>query len=69
LLKKLENEKFISKGYSFVEEVLFRLKKKGATFGEIPITFVDRKYGKSKINKKEAINAIIVFLRLGIFGS
>ncbi|MDR1479519.1 MAG: polyprenol monophosphomannose synthase [Planctomycetaceae bacterium] len=68
LLKKIVSDVFISKGYSFLEEVLFRLKKKNATFGEIPITFIDRQYGRSKIDKKEAIAAIIVFLRLGIFG-
>ncbi|MDR1484150.1 MAG: polyprenol monophosphomannose synthase [Planctomycetaceae bacterium] len=69
LLKALDMDKFISKGYSFMEEVLFRLKKKGATFAEVPIIFVDRLHGYSKINKKEAFNAILIFLRLGIFGS
>jgi dolichol-phosphate mannosyltransferase len=69
LLKRLDMGEFISKGYSFFEEVLFRLKKKGATFAEVPITFVDRVHGYSKINKKEALNAILIFLRLGIFGS
>ncbi|MDR2172034.1 MAG: polyprenol monophosphomannose synthase [Planctomycetaceae bacterium] len=68
-LKLICNEKFLSRGYSFCEEVLFRLNKKGAVFTEVPIIFVDRKYGKSKINKKEAINAILIFLRLGIFGA
>ncbi|MDR2761871.1 MAG: polyprenol monophosphomannose synthase [Planctomycetaceae bacterium] len=67
-LKSLDMDKFISRGYSFCEEVLFRLKKKNATFAETPIIFVDRQRGYSKINKKEAINAVLIFLRLGIFG-
>ncbi|MDR0392485.1 MAG: polyprenol monophosphomannose synthase [Planctomycetaceae bacterium] len=69
LLKTLDANKFISNGYSFFEEVLFRLKKKGATFAEIPIIFIERQHGYSKINKKEAINAFLIFIRLGIFGS
>jgi dolichol-phosphate mannosyltransferase len=68
-LKKIITEKFISKGYSFCEEILFRLKKKKATFAEIPIIFVDRQLGYSKINKKEAIDAILIIFRLAIFGS
>jgi dolichol-phosphate mannosyltransferase len=68
LLKMLDTDKFISNGYSFVEEVLFRLKKKGATFAEIPIIFLERQRGLSKINKKEAINAFLIFIRLGILG-
>lgn len=55
-----------SKGYSFFEELLFRLKQKGAHFAEIPITFTDRTRGTSKINRKEAIMAIWILFKLGI---
>ena len=67
-LKKLDFDKIISKGYSFQEEVLFRLRKVGATFAEVPIIFVDRRLGSSKINKKEAITALWLLFRIGIFG-
>lgn len=55
-----------SKGYSFFEEILFLLRRGGANMVEIPITFVDRKFGRSKINGKEAVKALGVILRLGL---
>ncbi len=67
-LKKLDFDKIVSKGYSFQEEILFRLRKVGASFVEVPIIFVDRRFGSSKINKKEAINALWLLFRIGIIG-
>ena len=68
LLKKLDQSAIVSKGYSFQEEVLYRLRKLGATFAEVPIIFVDRRFGTSKINKKETITALWLLFRIGIFG-
>ena len=36
-------------------EMMFRAKKLGYTVGEIPITFVDRLYGESKLGAQEII--------------
>ena len=55
-----------SKGYSFFEEILFLLHRDGAKMLEIPITFTDRKFGKSKINLREAVKAIGIIFRLGL---
>ncbi|MDO5579631.1 MAG: polyprenol monophosphomannose synthase [Planctomycetia bacterium] len=55
-----------SRGYSFFEEFLFRLKRKGASFAEIPILFTDRTRGESKINRKEAITAVWILFSLGM---
>jgi dolichol-phosphate mannosyltransferase len=68
VLKKISFTKIVSKGYSFQEEMLFHLKKAGATFAEVPIIFVDRRFGSSKINYKETLNALWILLRLGVFG-
>lgn len=65
-LKRLDFSSIKSKGYSFFEELLFRLQQKDASFAEIPIVFVNRVRGVSKINKKEAIKALWLILRLGI---
>lgn len=65
-LRKLDLAQIRSQGYSFFEEVLFRLKKRGATFREIPITFTDRVRGSSKINKKEALKALGLLIRIGL---
>ncbi|MEX2188766.1 MAG: polyprenol monophosphomannose synthase [Pirellulales bacterium] len=66
VLRKLDFAAIRSRGYSFQEEILWLLKRAGATFGEIPITFVERQYGQSKINSKEAYAALGVILRLGV---
>ncbi len=53
---QLDEVKFI--GYAFQIEMKFRAWKKGFKIKEIPITFVDRKEGQSKMSKgiiKEAI--------------
>lgn len=53
-------------GYAFFEEILFRLKNVGASFREIPITFVDRREGVSKITFREALQAVWLITRLGL---
>lgn len=65
-LKLLDFDHFISHGYSFFEEMLFRLKQVGATFEEVPILFLDRRLGVSKINLKEAVKAILIMFKIGL---
>lgn len=64
-LAEIDFDSFVSHGYSFQEEILWRLKRAGSRFGETPITFVDRVRGNSKINSGEAWNAVWVILSLG----
>lgn len=66
LLAKLDFDVFRSCGYAIFEEVLWRLKREGARFGETPIVFVDRKEGSSKINGREAVTALWILLGLGL---
>ncbi len=40
-------------GYSFLEEMVWRVERSGFAIGETPILFVDRTRGTSKINRKE----------------
>ncbi|NMW22454.1 MAG: polyprenol monophosphomannose synthase [Chlorobiaceae bacterium] len=47
-----------SQGYSFQIEMNFRVWKKGFVVKEIPIVFVDRSVGKSKMTKKNIREAI-----------
>ena len=65
-LKQLDLATVRSTGYSFLEEVLWRLKRLGARFGETPILFTDRTKGKSKINLREAVSAVWIIFRLGL---
>lgn len=63
-LAEVDFDSFLSHGYSFQEEVLWRLKRIGSRFGEMPITFVDRVRGSSKIDSREAWSALRVILAL-----
>lgn len=44
-----------SKGYSFQMELMVRAKAMGATVAEVPISFVDRVYGESKLGGDEIV--------------
>jgi dolichol-phosphate mannosyltransferase len=66
LLKKINFEKIISKGYSFQEEILWHLKKQGGKFKEIPITFVERKKGKSKADFSEALEVLKIIFKYSL---
>uniref|UniRef100_A0A7E4VWQ7 Dolichol-phosphate mannosyltransferase subunit 1 n=1 Tax=Panagrellus redivivus TaxID=6233 RepID=A0A7E4VWQ7_PANRE len=48
-------EKATSKGYVFQMEMMFRAKKLGYKVNEVPITFVDRLFGESKLGAQEVI--------------
>ena len=45
----------VSRGYVFQMEVLVRARQQEATIGEVPITFVDRLYGESKLGAGEIV--------------
>ena len=53
-----------SSGYAFQMEIIVRAKYKGLTIHEIPISFVDRLMGKSKLGMKEVVNYFISVLIL-----
>ncbi len=65
MLRQLDWSEFWSRGYSFFEEVLWRLKRLGATFDERPIQFVERPAGLSKIDLREILVALRVLFGLG----
>lgn len=54
-----------SRGYSFQQEVLFRVHQAGAKLGETPIIFENRRAGKSKVNWKEAVRSIGMIVWIG----
>lgn len=66
MLAKLDFDAFRSRGYSFFEEILWRLRRRGARLAETPITFVDREHGASKIDGREAAAALAILFRLGL---
>lgn len=58
-----------SKGPSIVEEVLFKIKKKGFKIKEIPIIFYERERGESKLNLKILFKTLLypIYLRLKFY--
>jgi dolichol-phosphate mannosyltransferase len=55
-----------SKGYAFEEEILYRCRRVGCRFREVPIVFADRRHGQSKINTREVGRALWDILNLGV---
>lgn len=53
-----------SNGYSFLVEMLFYAHQHHAIVGEVPIEFVDRTMGTSKISKREIYLGALTLLRL-----
>lgn len=53
-----------SKGYVFQMEIIVLARKFGYTIGEVPITFVDRFYGESKLGSTEIIQFAVNLLKL-----
>lgn len=45
-------------GYAFLSEMLFRCMRAGGTIAEVPITFVDRRYGRSKLSRRIVLEAM-----------
>lgn len=48
----------VSKGYVFQMEMIIRARQHNFTIGEVPISFVDRVYGESKLGGNEVIGFI-----------
>ncbi len=65
-LTRAKLEETVSRGYSFQQEVLFRVYRTGAKLGEYPILFENRRHGSSKVNGKEAVRSMATILYLGV---
>lgn len=66
LLRQLDFDSVVARGYAFQEEILWHLKRAGARFGETPIVFADRVHGQSKIDARETGAAIWRIFALGM---
>ena len=64
ILKKIPYQKIKSQGYAWQEEILLLCQKNKAKIKEIPITFVDRKRGKSKFGRAEIFGFCKTLIRL-----
>jgi dolichol-phosphate mannosyltransferase len=55
---------FISDGYSFLVEMLFVAAGQGARIAEVPITFVERRLGQSKLSRAVLLESALTPWRL-----
>ncbi|MBU0690956.1 polyprenol monophosphomannose synthase [bacterium] len=72
VLKAINLDAIHSNGYSFQIEMNFKAWKKGFSYFEIPIIFVDRRVGQSKMSKQIVREAVWMVWKLrfkSIFGS
>jgi dolichol-phosphate mannosyltransferase len=60
ILQKLDLHRIRAEGYGFQIEMTYRAKQHGATIAEVPISFVDRAAGESKMS------SMIVFEAFGL---
>jgi dolichol-phosphate mannosyltransferase len=63
-LAALPLDRFISDGYSFLVEMLYEASQRGARVAEVPITFVERRLGQSKLSKAVLLESAITPWRL-----
>src|SRR5574338_698600 len=64
VLESIDLDKIKSNGYSFQIEMTFKAYAKGFRIKEIPIVFIDRVRGKSKMSKKIVREAVTMVWKL-----
>jgi len=64
VLERVALENIAATGYSFQEEMLWHCSGRGFRMAEVPITFVDRQRGESKITLREIIGGMLTVFRL-----
>jgi dolichol-phosphate mannosyltransferase len=63
-LEAIDLERVQSNGYSFQIEMTYRALRKGMRVKEVPIVFVDRRAGRSKMSRKVFVEAVAVVWKL-----
>ena len=63
-LAQLELDAVHAQGYAFQIEMTFRMRRRGFRVREIPIHFVDRRVGSSKMSGRIAVEALLLVPRL-----
>ncbi len=63
-LASLALDRIRSEGYSFQVEILFHCRRAGWKVEEVPITFVDRQLGRTKMSRREVYQAVATLARI-----
>jgi dolichol-phosphate mannosyltransferase len=54
----------VSDGYAFLVEMLFEARRAGCRIGEVPIIFVERRQGQSKVSGSVLMESLVTPWRL-----
>lgn len=65
-LQQLKWEELVCDGYGSLQELLWNLHVSGAAIGEVPIHYINRRHGKSKISWQDAQGALFTLHRLAL---
>jgi dolichol-phosphate mannosyltransferase len=63
-LARLPLNGMVSDGYAFLVEMLFEASRRGCRIGEVPIIFIERRQGQSKVSSSVLIESLITPWRL-----
>ncbi len=69
VLARIPIGQMVSDGYAFLVEMLFEAHRRGYRVGEVPIVFVERRQGQSKISSVVLIESLIMPWRLVLRGA
>ncbi len=64
VLERMDLDRVRSNGYSFQIEMTYRALRLGCRVVEVPIIFVDRRVGKSKLSRQVMVEAMLMVPRL-----
>src|SRR3954452_3308564 len=68
-LSRLPLDAMVSDGYAFLVEMLFDASRNGSRIGEVPIIFVERRQGQSKLSSNVILESIVMPWRLTLRGT
>ena len=63
-LAQMPLERMVSNGYAFIVEMLYAASRRGCRIGEVPIIFVERRLGQSKVSGRVLAESLVVPWRL-----
>jgi dolichol-phosphate mannosyltransferase len=63
-LARMPLDRMVSDGYAFLVEMLFEAARLGCSIGEVPIIFVERRAGQSKVSTRVLAESLVVPWRL-----
>lgn len=63
-LARLPLQRFVSDGYAFLVEMLYEAMGTGCRIGEVPIIYVERREGQSKMSRGVILESVLVPWRL-----